>query len=200
MTSAARTNPGPLARATQAVIAVAAVVDVFRAVALRDHRLHPSDASLQRSGTVSNVFVYLMTLAIVLFLVWLARSRRTAQERSPAATLPSPGWTVGAWFVPVVNLIVPRRFVLDIGRADPSWSKRDATLVNLWWTAWIGHGLVLTVTAEVAAGSMAALVAAEALMIAAAVLVGLVIERVTATQGAGLTAPAAPLPQPDPRP
>ena len=116
MTTAARRAPRILARSAQAAIAVAAVADVFRAVALRDHSLRPTDGSLQRSGFVSMVFLYLMTLAIVLFLVWLARSRRNAQELSPEAAVPSPAWTIGAWFIPVVNLIAPRRSVLDIGR------------------------------------------------------------------------------------
>ncbi|WP_217545714.1 DUF4328 domain-containing protein [Streptomyces sp. GbtcB6] len=181
MTTAARTAPRLLARSAQAVIAVAAVADVFRTVALRDHYLHPTDASLNRSGFISMVFVYLMTLATVLFLVWLARSRRNAQELSPGAALPSPGWTVGAWFIPVVNLVAPRRLVLDIGRAgSASWEKRDTTLVNLWWAAWVAHALGLTAASMAAPGSLAFLVVTEALMIAAAVLVGLVIERVTA--------------------
>ena len=185
MTSAARTTPRLLARSAQALTAAAAVADLFRAVALRDHYLHPTDASLHRSGLISMIFVYLMTLTTVLFLVWLARSRRTAQELSPEAAVPSPGWTIGAWFIPVVNLVAPRRIVLDIGRAgSASWEKRDTALVNLWWAAWVGHALLLVVASRVAPGSMPCLVVTEALMLAAAVLVGLVIERVTARQGA----------------
>ncbi|MGY5117893.1 DUF4328 domain-containing protein [Streptomyces sp. 900105755] len=198
MTSAARTAPRRLARAAQTAIAAAAVTDVFRMVALRDHYLHPTDASLRRSGLVSMVFVDLMTLTTVLFLVWLARSRRNAQELSPEATVPSPAWTIGAWFIPVINLIAPRRSVLDIGRAaSPSWEKRDTTLVNLWWAAWVGHALVLTAANLAAPGSLALLVVTEALFLTAAVLVGLVIERVTTLQTAALrvTVPVA-APQP----
>ncbi|MER6222357.1 DUF4328 domain-containing protein [Streptomyces sp900105755] len=198
MTSATRKAPRRLARAAQTAIAAAAVTDVFRTVALRDHYLHPSDASLRRSGDVSMVFVDLMTLTTVLFLVWLARSRRNAQELFPEAAVPSPGWTIGAWFIPVVNLIAPRSSVLDIGRAaSPSWEKRDTTLVNLWWAAWVGHALVLTAANLAAPGSMALLVVTEALFLAAAVLLGLVIERITALQGAALrvTIPVA-APQP----
>lgn len=194
MTSAARTAPRLLARSAQALIAAAAVADVFRAVALRDHYLHPTDASLHRSGLVSMIFVYLMTLTTVLFLVWLARSRRTAQELSPEAAVPSPGWTIGAWFIPVVNLVAPRRIVLDIGRAgSASWEKRDTALVNLWWAAWVAHALLLVLASRVAPGSMPCLVVTEALMLAAAVLVGLVIERVTARQGAAATVQASSL-------
>jgi hypothetical protein len=123
-------------------------------------------------------------------LPWLARSRRNAQLLSPRSSVPTPGWTIGAWFIPLVNLVAPRRLVLDIGRASStSWEEtRDTTLVNLWWAAWIGHGLVLVTANRVAPGSMALLVAAEALMIAAAVLLGLVIERITVLQSAALGA------------
>ncbi|MGW2939912.1 DUF4328 domain-containing protein [Streptomyces sp. NPDC001156] len=199
MTSTARKAPWILARSAQAAIVVAAVADVFRAAAVRDRYLHRTDASLHKSGFISMIFVYLMTLASVLFLVWLARSRSNAQELSPQASVPSRGWTVGAWFTPVVNFFVPRQLVLDIGRASSaSWEhKRDTTLVNLWWAAWITHALVLVVAGWVAPGSMAFLVVAEALMIAAALLVGLVIERITALQGTalGATVPVAPLAQ-----
>ncbi|MFF3407259.1 DUF4328 domain-containing protein [Streptomyces sp. NPDC002742] len=100
------------------------------------------------------------------------------------------GWTIGAWFVPLVNLVAPRRLVLDIGRASStSWEeKRDTTLVNLWWAAWIAHGLVLLTANQVAPGSMAFLLVAEVLVIAAAVLLGLVIERITVLQSAALGA------------
>ncbi|MDT0461525.1 DUF4328 domain-containing protein [Streptomyces gibsoniae] len=199
MTSTVRKAPWILARSAQAAIAAAAVADAFRAAAVRDHYLDHTAASLHESGFISMIFVYLMALAIVLFLVWLARSRRNAQELSPQASVPSRGWTIGAWFIPVVNFFVPRRFVLDIGRASSaSWEeKRDTTLVNLWWVAWITHALVLTVASWTAPGSMAFLVLAEALMIVAAVLLGLVIERITALQSSalGATVPVAPLAQ-----
>jgi hypothetical protein len=145
------------------------------------------------------VFVYLMTLAIVLFLMWLAESRSNAQLLSPKSSVPTPGWTIGAWFIPVVNLFAPRRSVLDIGRASsPSWEeKRGTTLVDLWWAAWIVHGLALVTATRVAPNSLALLVVAEASMIAAAVLLGLVIERITSLQSAALSVsvPVEPLPR-----
>lgn len=197
MTSTARKAPRIVARSAQAAIAAAAVADTVRAKAVRDHYLSQTDASLHESGFISMIFVYLMTLAIVLFLVWLARSRRKAQNLSPEALLPSRGWTMGAWFIPVVNFFVPRRFVLDIARASSaSWEpRRDTRLVNLWWAAWIMHAVVLVVGSRVAPESGVFLVLAEALMIAAAVLVGCVIERITTLQSAALraTVPVTPV-------
>jgi integral membrane sensor domain MASE1 len=197
MTSTARKTPRLLVRSAQAAIAAAAVTDVFRAVAVRDNHLHDTDAS--ESGLVSMVFVYVTTLAIVLFLVWLAQARRNAEELSPEASVPSRGRTIGMWFVPFAHLFVPRKVVLDIGRASSaSWdAKRETTLVNAWWAAWITHSLVLVFAGRLAPGSLVLLVVEEVLMIAAAVLAGLVIERITALQDAalGVAVPAEPLAQ-----
>lgn len=192
MSSKPPKSPLLLARCAQTAIAAAAILDVFRAVAVQNRQIHPSAATRHTSGSVSQVFVYLMTLTVVLFLVWLARSRRNALALAPQAKLPGGGWLVGAWFVPLLNLFVPRQFVLDIGRASsPSWNpKRDSVLVNLWWAAWIGHGIALTLTTEAAPGSRAALAVAEALMLAAAGLLCLVIERITTLQSAALRTPA----------
>lgn len=199
MTSTTRKAPWILARSAQAAIGAAAVADVFRATAVRDHYLHPGDAPLHGSGFTSMIFVYLMTLAIVLSLVWLARARGNAQELSPRASMPSRGWTIGAWFIPVVNLYAPRQCVLGIGRASSaSWEqKRGTALVNLWWAAWIAHVVVVVAGGAVAPGSIAFLVVGEALMIAAAVLLGLVIQLIMALQSAarGATLPVTPLAQ-----
>ncbi|MFF4248845.1 hypothetical protein ACFYY2_30875 [Streptomyces sp. NPDC001822] len=83
VTNTSRKRPWILARSAQAAIGAAAVADVFRAAAVRDRDLH-ADAPAHTSGSASQVFACLMALAIVLFLVWLARSRRNAQELSPA--------------------------------------------------------------------------------------------------------------------
>ncbi|MEV6193015.1 DUF4328 domain-containing protein [Streptomyces sp. NPDC051920] len=174
------------------------VADMFRAVALRNHRLHPLDASMD-SGSVSRVFVNLMLLSIVLFLVWLARARRNAALLSPQSRVPTAAETIGGWFIPVSNLFGPRERVLDIGRASSrSWDeKRDVTLVNLWWGAWIAHGLMAVMAIQVAPESMTLLVVTEALMIAAGVLLGLVVERITTLQTDAIraAAPAVSLPQ-----
>ncbi|MEU1434452.1 hypothetical protein ABZ438_10165 [Streptomyces sp. NPDC005786] len=91
MTSTARKAPSLLALSAQAAIGAAAVADAFRAAAVRDHYLHPGDGPLHRSVFISMIFFYLMTLAIVLFLVWLARARGNAQDLSPRASVPSRG-------------------------------------------------------------------------------------------------------------
>ncbi|MGW3244026.1 DUF4328 domain-containing protein [Streptomyces sp. NPDC001070] len=199
MSSKPPKSPLLLARCAQAAIGAAAVLDVFRAIYLRNRFLHPMDADRHTSAVLSQIFIYAIDLAIVFFLVWLARARHNAQALSPQAQVPTRGWTIGAWFVPLVNLFVPRRFLLDIGRASSTaWRESQGrTLVNLWWAAWLGHLLALLVTGSLVPGSLALLLVAETCMIAAAVLLCILIERITTLQSAALGAsvPLSPLAQ-----
>jgi hypothetical protein len=190
--------PWLLARFAQGAIAAVVVADVFRLVAVRGRLLHPTDASLSTSGFASMVFVYLTTLAVVLFLLWLGRCRRNAEVLSPGTAAVNGFWAVVAWLIPLVNLWVPRQFVLDIDRASagPSAKGRNTALVNAWWVALVAHTVVGAV--EVGAGQEATIgfiVVSAGLNTAAAVLAVCVIERLTAQQGAALRAvsPVEPL-------
>jgi hypothetical protein len=203
MTTPTRSAPWLLARFAQGAIAGAAVADVCHALAETEHHLHPTNVSLAEAAYATMIFFYLMMAAIVLFLVWLGRCRRNAQTLSPKAPITTGAWAVGAWFTPLVNFWVPRGFVLEIGRAtSPTWEKgRNTTLVNAWWVAFAVHTFMTLV--RVPADTDAMVIATlqtviTALDVAAAVLVILLIERITALQGAALQcrAPAAPVAHP----
>ncbi|WP_369241589.1 DUF4328 domain-containing protein [Streptomyces sp. R21] len=224
MTGSVSKAPWLLARFAQAAIGVAAVADMFRVVTLRAQHLHPTDASLRsRFGFASMVFVYLMTAAVVLFLVWFSRCRRNAHALSAGALghgagggsagtgSPRPGahgadadagdgsvWAVVAWLIPVVNLWVPRGLVLEVQRASSAEAAergREDVLVNAWWAAWVGHAVIVLGSRFGQGTSMPLLVLSEAFNVVAAVLAMCVIQRITALQSAALPAmsPAGPL-------
>ncbi|MFF6998195.1 DUF4328 domain-containing protein [Streptomyces sp. NPDC008313] len=188
------TTPWVLARLAQGAVAVAAVADVFRAVELRDQHAHRTDASSSGSGFASMVFVYVMTVTVVLFLMWFTRCRRIARALAPGAVTGSEPWAVASWLIPVINLWAPRRLVLEVRDASAggaSGRRRDGILVNCWWAAWAGHAVVTAVTQAGDGVSMPALLLSEALMLTAAVLAILVVQRVTGLQSAALSAVAA---------
>ncbi|MFI8240221.1 DUF4328 domain-containing protein [Streptomyces sp. NPDC085866] len=183
--------PWPLARCAQAAVAAAVAADVHRAVTARAHLLHPRDTPLSESGRASMVYVYLMTAAVVLFLVWFARCRRNAELLSPGTVRGSAVWAVLAWLIPVVNLWVPRGLLLDVQRARGPGTpgRRDRVLVNAWWATWVGHALVVPVGTRLGQGtSLVLLLVAEALHLAAGALAIAVIQRITARQATALTA------------
>lgn len=139
----------------------------------------------------------------VMFLVWLHRARYNSERISYADPhRHKRGWTIGAWFVPIVNLWFPQQVVQDIYRgsdrsqADRPLRARDTSgLINLWWAAvlamWTGDRIVSRLLAR--DGSMDTLAAwswvSAVITIVAAVLAVRVIRLINDLQH--LNAPTA---------
>ncbi|EST19585.1 DUF4328 domain-containing protein [Streptomyces roseochromogenus] len=200
MTGSTPQAPWFLARSAQFTVAAAAGVEWVRALKVRAHLLHPSASTAAEAARVSMIYVYVMTAAVVLFLVWFAGCRRNAELLSPGAVRGSAAWAVLAWLIPGINFWAPRGLLLDVRRAsgpagaDPG---RGDLLVNAWWAAWLGHAVLSLVGTQVAGGtSLPLLVAAQALDVPAAALAVTLIERITKRQAAGLRT-VEPVPAPE---
>ncbi|GGX93291.1 hypothetical protein [Streptomyces fructofermentans] len=131
-----RKAPWILARFAQAAIAVVAVADVLRVMAVRDHYPQNTGASQRTSALASTVFVNLMALAIVLFLAWLDRAGRglraagvgsrlrercdgrTASERNSASRFMTPRAGPGAG--------LRGRQIVGVRKAPPERGLRGA--------------------------------------------------------------------------
>lgn len=95
--------------------------------------------------TVAQAVVYILT--VVAFLMWLHRTAGNLTAlgiRNPEFT---PGWAVGWFFIPFMNLYRPYQVVKEIYQgsdpeADPaddlSWRFSNVTpLIGIWWGAWL---------------------------------------------------------------
>jgi len=83
---------------------------------------------------------------IVLWLVWQYRTYGAVRDLgAPGLLRYSQGWSVGAWFVPFVNLVRPLRMVDDLWTgADPDLPEHGpltagpgSRLVPAWWGAFL---------------------------------------------------------------
>lgn len=108
-------------------------------------------------------YVTLPTIAL-LFLLWVATAHRAA---GPSPGLPSIGYAVGSYFIPILNMFVPARHMrslVDALHANPepeppamteasyrstarvvadnTPTRWDRGLVGLWWGSWL-VGLLL---------------------------------------------------------
>ncbi|MGB8944136.1 MAG: DUF4328 domain-containing protein [Streptomyces sp.] len=174
----------------------------------------------ERADTLYGVSGWLQTAALVatcvVFLCWFHRVRVNAEVFEPYLQTKTRGWTVGSWFVPVVNLWFPRRIAIDIWDASGPRSvaldrtmtlsgpadRPSHTLINAWWTLWLATLFVgrWATTAywdaeevdEVDA-AVSKLMFSDALDIAAAVLAILFVRRLTRMQDAKAGA-GAPMP------
>jgi hypothetical protein len=100
-----------------------------------------------------NFFVLVFT--IVAFLMWLHRAYSNLRPLGAQQLNDTPGWAVGSFFIPFVNLVRPYKAVREVWR----WSKpvsdasneiaglsftadTSAPLVGLWWGLWIASNVL----------------------------------------------------------
>jgi hypothetical protein len=109
------------------------------------------DASNARIGAVAVVLLLVYIVAGITFLRWLHRSYCNLRELRTEHLRFTPGWAVGYWFVPVLNLWRPKQILDDLwratdARADESpetWrSLPSSRLVLGWWVLLIVSTLV----------------------------------------------------------
>lgn len=100
------------------------------------------DAMAGRSGSAKialDVLTGAALLALIpVFLVWFFRARRNAGLWGPQRH--SQGWSIGAWFTPVLFLWFPYQILGDIWRAsEPATARRRGpdAVANAWWACWI---------------------------------------------------------------
>ena len=96
-------------------------------------------AALQLPGVVTY-------LSGILFAVWFYRAYQNVLALRATGRY-SPGWAIGAWFVPILNLFRPKQIADDIWRtSDPALSTEPGSswmelkvdpLLHWWWAAWV---------------------------------------------------------------
>lgn len=89
-------------------------------------------------GQLTGVTVALFWATIPLFLTWFYRVRKNAGMWGPQRR--SQGWTIGAWFTPVVNLWFPVQIMRDVWRVSAGERGEQTAAVRLiaaWWTCWV---------------------------------------------------------------
>jgi Domain of unknown function (DUF4328) len=109
---------------------------------------------------------------IVVFLRWFHLAARYSVARG--VTLPAtPGWAVGSWFVPVVNLFTPFR----VTRAMLTGTGGNAGLVGAWQATWLVGNAVSNASSK--SDNAALSFASSGIMLTAAFLGVKVIDELT---------------------
>jgi hypothetical protein len=144
-------------------------------------------------GPSFSILGYVRLLVLVAVIVWLYLARDNFDRRGDGSVEWKKGWTIGGWFVPFANLVIPNRVTAEIHRRSaPDGSWPSDRIINAWWVALLLSSISYIETDRYASGETIiysppffTLVSAVA-GITAAVLLALVIRRVSAWQDAQL--------------
>lgn len=135
---------------------------------------------------------YVATIVVV--LRWLYLANANARALGADDLLGSPGWAVGWFLIPILNLVMPFMTVRDMWKASANpkdWQAGSApAAIGLWWACWLaanfagGIGLVMVVEAGKDAGPVAAIFdsAAKLFAIPCALLLAWIVGRIQAMQ------------------
>jgi len=96
-----------------------------------------------REMLIAGVQGIILLYAMVAFLVWLHRAYSDVRSVLRHQTAFTPGWAVGYWFVPLVNLVRPYQIMKELWRkshAGPDGALPPPTIA-LWWGAWLLSGV-----------------------------------------------------------
>ena len=98
------------------------------------------------------LFILVFIVAGILYCLWVYRAYKNLRALGHLQTDFTPGWAVGWFFVPVVNLWKPFQAVQEIWvKSDPSEFSRGSGLIAFWWVCflitgfanWIGAAAVV---------------------------------------------------------
>jgi Domain of unknown function (DUF4328) len=167
-------------------------------------------ANDDRQRAIGLLQLALMVACAVVFIRWLYAAYRNLEVVAPAEKRYSPGWAIGSWFVPIMNLFRPKQMVNDVWRAGgrDSDDARPGRLLLGWWLLWLISSFVVNIAGrsymradtaeELQTGTMLYLLG-DAMQAVAAVLAILVVRRGTErldAKAAEVPPPSAP-PEPD---
>jgi hypothetical protein len=159
-------------------------------------------------------------LLVPAFLWWFSRSYRNLPVLGVRGLRFAPAWATGSWFLPLVNLVVPKELTDDLYRAsDPdvpllssAWRQHTVPLhVHAWWVGLLSSlGMLVITQWALGAGAGTAVGQAVAgvthLLVAATSLLGMVLVGEVASrqrdraEGLGpIHRPGHPVPEPSPR-
>jgi hypothetical protein len=146
---------------------------------------------------IGQIAVYAAT--VVLFLFWIHRAHKNLAALGASDLKYTPGWAVGWWFIPFLNLVRPFQVVGEIWRAggpsstdELSWKNAPGSpLLGVWWFFWLVANFAGQISFRLASRAETidsiltadyAILAADASSVVAAVLCLLVVKEITRRQ------------------
>jgi hypothetical protein len=156
-------SPARVASVAMAFLAGAAVLDAIsvvtdvQMVSLLDRASAGDAVTYQEAETLDSRMAAIsllqaaaLLLAAIPFIVWFRRSYLNLHALGVKWVRFRPGWAVGGWFVPFLNVARPKSIANDIWRASdpdlprelegPAPGGHVPALMNWWWFAFVVSG------------------------------------------------------------
>lgn len=116
-----------------------------------------ANASDARTLIVYSFWLAVFIVSAILLLIWIYRANRNARQLGAEGMHYTPGWSVGWYFVPIVNLWKPYMAMREIWKASANpgnWQESPGSwLLGTWWFLWISAGVAGNVASRYLMGA-----------------------------------------------
>ncbi|OFY82476.1 MAG: hypothetical protein A3F72_00175 [Bacteroidetes bacterium RIFCSPLOWO2_12_FULL_35_15] len=114
-----------------------------------------------RQRIIGIVSIIVAIASIIIFIMWFYRAYKNLHALKIPSLNHTPGWAIGAWFVPILNLGRPyvimreiwdetQYFVLD---KNEKQNVSSNSIVGWWWGLWLLHNFSGRIYARIASGA-----------------------------------------------
>jgi hypothetical protein len=104
----------------------------------------PKQTGAAEAAVVMVQFLLYIVTGIVA-LPWIYLANANARALGASDMMVSPGWAVGWFFVPLMNLVMPYLMMRELWKASAKpkdWQLEYAPpLILLWWVLWVAAGI-----------------------------------------------------------
>lgn len=177
------------------------VNDIGGGELVSNQQVENADSAMAGSGILQLLFLIGTAVA---WCIWQHRAHSNLLSLGSQGLRFTPGWAVGYWFIPFINLVRPYEAMRELWQAsDPGatlgWRSGQVTpVIGWWWGAFVLSGLVGRVGARFPDDSLDQisvglyfLISSDALFISAAILAIFLLRGINRRQeGRGRIGPA----------
>lgn len=125
-----------------------------------------AEANDERQGLVGIAFLIIFIITGVVFLKWIYRANLNSRGFGAKDMKFTPGWSIGYYFIPILNLYKPYQSMEEIWRVSkdpvnykPYQSMKESLLYQtegkeenrpllLWWSFWLGANFIAQLTSN----------------------------------------------------
>ena len=113
--------------------------------------LTPGEVTVFDDVTQILAVAYLLAFlaSAVAFLAWLSRSVDNVPPLTGQVPRSTPRWSIGWWFVPIANFVMPYLVVRDLLVRLRGTDGGPIWVLLAWWVAWLGTTLASLVVASI---------------------------------------------------
>lgn len=126
---------------------------------------HPEVLEIDAQTVLIRLALFLVVfLTAVSFLAWIYRAHKNLRALGATDLKYSPGWAIGGFFIPFLNIVRPYQVVSEIWRAsagETRWSDGAAWIyaqtpifIAVWWGSWLTLGLLDSLAAFTVFGAL----------------------------------------------